>query len=327
MQRRWPRGSPTSRAACSGGAGRRSRRRARPRCAAVLELVDRAAQADAPVLFRGESGTGKGVLARAMHLESPRRERPFVTVNCPTLTEELLASELFGHAKGAFTGAVRDQPGRVEAAEGGTLFLDEIGEMPAGLQAKLLRFLQDKQFERVGETRTRQADVRVVAATNRDLEADVRGRTLPRGPALSPERHRGPRAAAARAARGHPAAGAPLPGLLRARGGPPAARALADAEAALRALPVARQRPRAAQRHRARASSCGRRRSSSRRRSRSASRAARSAAPTSAVRSRSRSWRRLTSPRPGARQDPGGSRARAGHRRSTLWRKRKRSGS
>jgi NtrC-family two-component system response regulator AlgB len=109
-----------------------------------------------------------------MHLQSARRDSPFVTVNCPTLTEELLASELFGHAKGAFTGAVRDQPGRVEVAQGGTLFLDEIGDLPASLQAKLLRFLQEKRFERVGETRTRKADVRVVAATNRDLEADVR---------------------------------------------------------------------------------------------------------------------------------------------------------
>jgi NtrC-family two-component system response regulator AlgB len=126
------------------------------------------------VLFRGESGTGKGVLARALHKQSKRSERPFVVVNCPTLSEELLASELFGHAKGAFTGAVRDQVGRVEAAEGGTVFLDEIGEMPSNLQAKLLRFLQEKQFERIGENRTRQADVRVVAATNRDLDADVR---------------------------------------------------------------------------------------------------------------------------------------------------------
>jgi NtrC-family two-component system response regulator AlgB len=148
---------------------------AAPAMHSVLEVVSRAAQADVSVLFRGESGTGKGVLARTMHAESKRRERPFVVVNCPTLSEELLASELFGHAKGAFTGAIRDQPGRVEVAEGGTLFLDEIGELPANLQAKLLRFLQERLFERVGETRTRRADVRVVAATNRDLEADVKG--------------------------------------------------------------------------------------------------------------------------------------------------------
>ena len=117
---------------------------ARRRCARRSRWSRRAAQADASVLLRGESGTGKGVLARAMHLAEQRRERPFVDVNCPTLSEELLASELFGHARGAFTGAVRDQPGRVEAAEGGTLFLDEIGELPAGLQAKLLRFLQEQ---------------------------------------------------------------------------------------------------------------------------------------------------------------------------------------
>ncbi len=140
----------------------------------VLEVVGRAAQADVSVLFKGESGTGKSVFARAMHLQSKRRDRPFVTINCPTLTEELLASELFGHAKGAFTGAIRDQPGRVETAEGGTLFLDEIGDLPAGLQAKLLRFLQERCFERVGETRTRKANVRVVAASNRDLDADVK---------------------------------------------------------------------------------------------------------------------------------------------------------
>jgi NtrC-family two-component system response regulator AlgB len=108
-----------------------------------------------------------------LHAQSARASGPFVVVNCPTLSEELLTSELFGHAKGAFTGAVRDQPGRVEAAEGGTLFLDEIGEISPGLQAKLLRFLQEKQFERLGENKTRHADVRVVAVTNRNLEADV----------------------------------------------------------------------------------------------------------------------------------------------------------
>ncbi len=144
-----------------------------PKMRATLELATRAAAADAPMLLRGESGTGKSVLARLVHARSKRAAQPFVTVSCPTLSEELLASELFGHAVGAFTGAVRDQPGRVEAAEGGTLFLDEIGDISPGLQAKLLRFLQDKHFERVGETKTRQVDVRVIAATNRDLDADV----------------------------------------------------------------------------------------------------------------------------------------------------------
>jgi NtrC-family two-component system response regulator AlgB len=142
---------------------------------AVHDVIARTAAHDVPVLLRGESGTGKTVLARALHQQSPRRAHPFAVVNCPALSEELLASEMFGHVKGAFTGAVRDQPGRVEAAEGGTLFLDEVGEVPPAIQAKLLRFLQDKQFERVGETRTRVADVRIVAATNRDLDEAVRG--------------------------------------------------------------------------------------------------------------------------------------------------------
>ena len=147
---------------------------ASPRMRAAIEVLEKAAGHDVSVLLRGESGTGKGVLARALHAFSPRRDRPFAVVNCPTLTDELLASELFGHARGAFTGAVKDQPGRVEAAEGGTLFLDEIGEISPGLQAKLLRFIQEKQFERVGETRTRTADVRIVAATNKDLEMEVK---------------------------------------------------------------------------------------------------------------------------------------------------------
>ena len=140
---------------------------------AVIDTLMRAAVAEVPVLLRGENGTGKGVLARLLHASSPRGSGPFVVVNCPTLSEELLASELFGHAKGAFTGAVRDQAGRVEAAAGGTLFLDEIGEISASLQAKLLRFVQERQYERIGETLTRTADVRLVAATTRDLEHDV----------------------------------------------------------------------------------------------------------------------------------------------------------
>ncbi len=144
-----------------------------PRMRATLDLALRAAASDAPILLRGENGTGKSVLARVIHAHSRRASRPLVTINCPTLSEELLASELFGHCAGSFTGAVRDQVGRVEAAEGGSLFLDEIGEISPGLQAKLLRFLQEKEFERVGESRTRRADVRVIAASNRDLDADV----------------------------------------------------------------------------------------------------------------------------------------------------------
>jgi NtrC-family two-component system response regulator AlgB len=147
---------------------------ASPKLRAVFEVAQRAATSDAPVLLRGESGTGKSVLARWIHSLSPRSRQPFVVVNCPTLSEELLTSELFGHAKGAFTGAVRDQPGRVEAAEGGTLFLDEIGDISPSLQAKLLRFIEEKDFERLGENKTRRADVRTVAATNRDLEEQMR---------------------------------------------------------------------------------------------------------------------------------------------------------
>jgi NtrC-family two-component system response regulator AlgB len=145
-----------------------------PKIRAVLDIATRAAVSDVPVLLRGESGTGKTVLARTMHSVSQRSGHPFVVVNCPTLSEELLASELFGHSRGAFTGAVRDQPGRVEAAEGGTLFLDEIGEIAPSLQAKLLRFLEGKEFERLGENKTRKADVRTIAATNRDLDEHVR---------------------------------------------------------------------------------------------------------------------------------------------------------
>ena len=141
---------------------------------AALELAFKAAASDTTVLIRGETGTGKTVLARAIHGRSPRADGPFITVSGAALTAELLASELFGHAKGAFTGAVRDQIGKVEAARRGTLFLDEIGEVEHSLQAKLLRLLQEREYERVGETETRRADVRFIAATNRDLETLVR---------------------------------------------------------------------------------------------------------------------------------------------------------
>src|SRR5204862_575467 len=133
----------------------------------ALDVAWRVAASEATVLLRGESGTGKGILARALHARSPRAAGPFGTVHCPSLSADLLESELFGHARGAFTGAVQDTLGKVSAAEGGTLFLDEIGDLPLGLQPKLLRLLQERRFERVGETQTRACDVRIIAATNR----------------------------------------------------------------------------------------------------------------------------------------------------------------
>jgi len=140
----------------------------------ILQTVEALADTRATILIQGESGTGKSLLARTMHELSSRRSGPFVEVNCGALPAGLLESELFGHARGAFTGALRDRPGRFEAADGGTIFLDEIGVAPPELQVKLLRLLQEKSFERVGETRTRSVDVRVLAATNSDLEAEVR---------------------------------------------------------------------------------------------------------------------------------------------------------
>lgn len=139
----------------------------------VLSLVAHAAPLDVNILILGESGTGKSVVARAVHQRSDRASKPFVTVNCPSLSKELLESELFGHVKGSFTGAVRDHWGKVKAAEGGTLFLDEIGELPLEIQPKLLRLLQDREYERLGENTIRTSQVRIIAATNRDLAACV----------------------------------------------------------------------------------------------------------------------------------------------------------
>jgi two-component system, NtrC family, response regulator AlgB len=139
-----------------------------------LQIAARAAASDAVLLLRGESGTGKNVLARWIRANSPRADAPFVTVNCPALSGDLMTSALFGHRKGAFTGAVADVAGKVQEAENGTLLLDEVGELTADAQARLLRFLNDRTYERLGEARERQADVRLIAATNRDLEAEVR---------------------------------------------------------------------------------------------------------------------------------------------------------
>jgi Nif-specific regulatory protein len=141
--------------------------------APVYEMINQVASSDATVLIRGESGTGKELIAQAVHYGSPRAEGPFVRVNCAALPEGLVESELFGHERGAFTGAIQRRPGRFERASGGTIFLDEIGDLPASVQVRLLRVLQEREFERVGGSQVLTADVRVVAATNRDLEKDM----------------------------------------------------------------------------------------------------------------------------------------------------------
>jgi len=139
----------------------------------VFKVLAKVAPTESTVLVTGESGTGKELLVRALHSNSRRADKPFVPINCGAIPKELLESELFGHEKGAFTSAIRSRPGRFELADGGTIFLDEIGELDLSLQVKILRVLQEKEFERVGGTVTKKVDVRVVAATNRDLEKEV----------------------------------------------------------------------------------------------------------------------------------------------------------
>lgn len=142
----------------------------------LFELAHQAAQSDATILLTGESGTGKNVLSRQIHRWSRRADGPFVVVNCTTLSEELLESELFGHVRGSFTGAIKDKPGRLEAADKGTVFLDEIADLTPRLQAKFLRFVQEQSFERVGSDAVIRVDARIIAASNRDLEAEVANR-------------------------------------------------------------------------------------------------------------------------------------------------------
>ncbi|OFZ21060.1 MAG: hypothetical protein A2X94_06940 [Bdellovibrionales bacterium GWB1_55_8] len=144
----------------------------------IFRTIEKVAQTDSTVLITGESGTGKELVARAIHESSPRAARPLVVVNCGAIPSELLEAELFGHMKGAFTGATQNRQGRFELAHGGTIFLDEVGELPLHLQVKLLRVLQTRQFEPVGSSRTLEVDVRIIAATNRDLEKAVADRSF-----------------------------------------------------------------------------------------------------------------------------------------------------
>jgi two-component system, NtrC family, response regulator AlgB len=144
----------------------------------AISMARQGVDSEASILIRGESGTGKTILARAMHSWSPRASKPFCMISCPSLLPELLESELFGHKRGAFTGAVSDYAGRIAACDGGSLFLDEIGDLPLPLQAKLLRVLQEKSYERVGDLETHKANVRIIAATNVDLEAAVKAKAF-----------------------------------------------------------------------------------------------------------------------------------------------------
>src|SRR2546427_6941370 len=152
-----------------------------PAMVEVYKTIARVAPGRSTVLILGESGTGKELIARAIHQNSPRRKRPFVAVDCGGLTETLLESELFGHVRGAFTGAIADAPGLFAEADGGTIFLDEIGDISPALQAKLLRVLQEHQVRPVGGTEWRKVDVRIIAATNRDLAAAVAAGRVPEG--------------------------------------------------------------------------------------------------------------------------------------------------
>ena len=187
----------------------------------IYRAIARLMGIDLTIMINGESGTGKELVARAMHDYGKRRGGPFIAVNMAAIPRELIESELFGHEKGSFTGANARKVGRFEQAEGGTLFLDEIGDMPLEAQTRLLRVLQSGEFMPVGGRTPIKANLRIVAATHRDLRQLVSAGAVPRGPVLPPERRAAAAAAAARARRGHPAAGAafPRPGARRGPAG------------------------------------------------------------------------------------------------------------
>ena len=188
----------------------------RRRCTELMNFVRKVAASEATtILIQGESGTGKDLIAKTIHYESSRQKRPFVAINCSAIPETLMEAELFGHEKGAFTDAKAMKKGLFEMADGGTLFLDEIGELSPLLQAKLLRVLEDQVIRRVGGVRDMQVDVRVIAASNRDLEKAVPRRPLPPGSLLPPGDHRDLHSAACASARGHSAAGRFLHRLLQ----------------------------------------------------------------------------------------------------------------
>ena len=218
---------------------------------ALLSRVSKVAGSDSTVLITGETGTGKELVARAIHRRSPRGARAFVTLNCAAVPRELIASELFGHEKGSFTGATQRRVGRFELAHGGTIFLDEIGELPMETQVALLRVLQEHEFERVGGSASIRVDVRVIAATNRDLQAAIEAGTFRSDLFYPAQRVSNQGAALARARRRHPAAGRVLHRSLRTEGGqdnPPRQQADARSPAV---VSVARERARAAERDRA----------------------------------------------------------------------------
>ncbi len=217
----------------------------------VWDAIKRASPTNATVLLLGESGAGKELVARSIHRNSLRSRERFVQVNCAAIPEELIESELFGHEKGSFTGATEKQIGKFEQADRGTIFLDEVGDMSPKTQAKVLRVLQEGEVERLGSARTIKVDVRVIAATNKDLEAGDREGHLPRGSLLPSERDPDPRAAAPRPPRGHPGAGPALRGSVQPRQQPAAAALHAGGARVPAAGPLEGQRPRTEEHRRA----------------------------------------------------------------------------